>query len=252
MESITQCYRGATQRLEPRKRIDMLLIKPIKRAIKPIWQSFTKPDHFRRILRRHYKATDDFFFVQIGANDGVSFDKLYDFVTTHACKGLVVEPLELYFERLKENYKDFPDIVPVKRAVHRTEKTALLHHVDPKKISQLPAWASGIGSMNPDHHKKSQTPSEHMIAEEVQCVHLMELLAQHHVDHIDLLQIDVEGYDAEVIRMIDFDLIPPHIIKYEHQVLSSADQNELTALLTRQGYRMFTQDFDTIAIRRSV
>lgn len=50
------------------------------------------------------KAGAEITFIQVGANDGISFDNLYEFVTSHKSRGLVIEPLPHYFNRLRLNY----------------------------------------------------------------------------------------------------------------------------------------------------
>ena len=62
------------------------------------------------------------------------------------------------------------------------------------------------------------------------------------------MQIDVEGYDGEVLKMIDFDVIKPKIIKYEHGCIDKGEQLQLHELLRSEHYDYFTQGNDTIAI----
>ena len=51
-----------------------------------------------------YGKTDDFFFVQIGAFDGVTADPIYELVQSRNWRGVLVEPQIEAFERLQENY----------------------------------------------------------------------------------------------------------------------------------------------------
>ena len=48
------------------------------------------------------------------------------------------------------------------------------------------------------------------------------LLDRHHVKKIDLLQIDVEGYDYELLKSFNFERIKPQLIRYEHRHLKLA------------------------------
>src|SRR6266481_6003650 len=52
----------------------------------------------------------DLFFIQIGANDGVSNDPLYKFVIEYGWAGILVEPLPQVFEVLRRNYADKPNL----------------------------------------------------------------------------------------------------------------------------------------------
>ena len=47
---------------------------------------------------------DDFFFIQVGANDGLMCDPIRQFIVKHSWGGILVEPVPDYFELLKKNY----------------------------------------------------------------------------------------------------------------------------------------------------
>ena len=203
---------------------------------------------FLELLEKEHQESTEFCFLQVGANDGVKFDELHVFVTTHKCRGVVVEPLKFYFSSLDKNYAGHPDITPLNCAVHASESRTTMYHVDPAKLGFMPEWAPGIGSLDSEHHRKSNTPSEFMITEEVECMHLMEIIEQHNLSNLSLLQVDVEGYDGEVIRMINFDRVQPRIIKYEHLNLPAVEQKAVTRLLKSNDYSIQQLESDTLAI----
>ena len=58
-----------------------------------------------KIMIDYNKKHKDFFFVQIGANDGFKADPIYLYVRKYGWKGILVEPVSYIFEKLKENYK---------------------------------------------------------------------------------------------------------------------------------------------------
>jgi hypothetical protein len=128
-----------------------------------------------------------------------------------------------------------------------------MYRVDPAKAPQLSDWAQGIGSIRRHHHVLAGVPAEVMLMETVPCVTLEELLTQHAVDAVDLLQIDTEGYDAEILRMIDFDVCKPAIIHFEHGmpsgIMSAAEFKECAGLLIDNGYLIVTEQFDAVAYR---
>ena len=64
------------------------------------------------------------------------------------------------------------------------------------------------------------------------------------------MEVDVEGYDAEVIRMIDFTKLQPALITYEHQSLGRGEQRNIAKLLTSQHHGVFKQSNDTIAVKK--
>lgn len=206
-----------------------------------------KVSRFSELLKKQYKNRGEFAFIQVGANDGIRFDDLYSFVTIIKSKGVVVEPLPDFHDVLSTVYRHYPDITARQVAIHPTQKKCTLYRVDPDRLHELPPWAAGIASLDPHHHERTKIAKEYIIEEEVDAVSLMELIKESGFHQIDLLQIDVEGFDAEVIKMIDFDKCKPAIIKYEH---GSLEQNEIVkvkALLRSHGYKLFMDEPDTIA-----
>jgi FkbM family methyltransferase len=192
-------------------------------------------------------------FVQIGANDGISTDPLYPFVTKHPdrFRGLVVEPLRDKFQLLTRAYASIKSVIPVNLAVHNTEKEMLIHRVRQDLEGNLPAWARGIGSFNPEHHKLSQIDSSFMTAEKVRCMSFDELLSCYEVESIDLLITDTEGYDYELLRAIDFDKRRPACVHFEHGlgsgVMSWERYTSLVQYLAAAGYSISHESSDATA-----
>jgi hypothetical protein len=85
---------------------------------------------FGSFVERLIKQAKPVKFINIGTSDGVRFDSLYLTDTDQRWSGLVVEPLPDIFERLKSNYKDYPDVIPINIAFHPTESFATICRVD--------------------------------------------------------------------------------------------------------------------------
>jgi FkbM family methyltransferase len=222
----------------------------LKKFVGYIVQKLTKIGSFESLLYRRLDETEDFFFIQIGANDGVSFDRIFPFVTSNKLKGIVVEPLRDMFDMLTYNYRKHPQVKKINVAIHNTEKSMNIYRVDPK-APNLPNWTQGIASFNKDHHKKSKISEVNIITEKVICMSFEDLIKENNVTKIDLLQIDTEGYDYEIIKMINFDNIKPHIIRFEHgiksDVMSREDFKKCMNYLFDQGYFIQMEDYDAIA-----
>ena len=63
-------------------------------------------------LRRKADRRDgDFYFVQIGANNGISADPIRPYVLKYHWRGVLVEPHPAAFARLVENYRAEPQLV---------------------------------------------------------------------------------------------------------------------------------------------
>ena len=48
----------------------------------------------------------DFFFIQVGANDGITGDDLRKYILKYQWHGILVEPVPYVFDRLIKNYKE--------------------------------------------------------------------------------------------------------------------------------------------------
>jgi FkbM family methyltransferase len=199
------------------------------------------------------KAGDEFFFVQVGACDGVSFDFLYDFVVAHQLRGIAVEPLPDLYRELKVNYAAHPSVLPLNVGLHRTAKEMKMYRIS-SEAKDLPSWVKGIASMDPEHHKLYNVPSEHVITETVPCISWEEFVSQNRITRIDYLQLDTEGYDYEILEMLDFTRLRPAVIKFEHDVPTRHMNAKLLAncisRFIEHDYHVLTMPHDAIAYSR--
>jgi hypothetical protein len=203
----------------------------------------------RRILERNFSKSTNFNFIQVGANDGVSFDSLYEIVINRKSSGLVIEPIKEYFDVLVLNYIEFTNIIKVNKAVHPTEKEFPIYKVKKEVYYKYPDWAKGIASFNPSHHKALNIETSDIFEVLVSCDHLMNIISVNVKNkEIDYFQVDTEGFDYEVIKMIDLKIIKPKILKFESVSSSVEDINSVNILLEKQGYYIFKEGNDVVAI----
>lgn len=201
------------------------------------------------ILEKNFKVNSNFTFIQVGANDGISFDFLYGFVTKRKSIGVVIEPIKEYYNELKENYLNYSKIVKINKAIHPIEKQISLYKISPNSIDKYPDWVKGIASFDNEHHKRLKIKSEDIIEEIVEADNLMATIVENYNrKKVDYLQVDTEGFDYEVLKMIDFNVIKPTIIKYEYANLKIEDQKSAVLLLQAEGYYLFNEFGDTIGI----
>ena len=197
------------------------------------------------------------FFLQIGANDGNRYDPISEFIHTHSemVSGVVVEPVPEYFYDLSENYRTIPSIIPINAAIHNSKSRMDIHVVDTKKAEdhELDEWVKGIASFNVSHHSLSGVPKSVMKKISVPCLSLESLILARKISHIDLLLIDTEGYDAEILMGIDFGLIKPTIIFFEHGISSGIMSRKVflkvANKLTSYGYKVSIGECDAIALK---
>ncbi len=203
---------------------------------------------FLEILENNYPINAKFIFIQVGANDGISFDELYDFVIKRNSSGLVVEPIKEYYEQLVENYKNFKNIKKINLAIHPSLSEIELYKLKKETSSSYPDWTKGIASSNSDHYKKFKISDFDVERVLVKACHFMQLLANYQVDKVDLVQIDTEGFDGEIIKMIDFSKIKPKVIKFEKVNLSEDIIQKTKNILYNNGYMILDEGNDSIAI----
>lgn len=195
----------------------------------------------------------DVTFCVVGANDGITNDHLYPFARRHRWKGILVEPVPAYFAELKKAYAGLP-VVLENVAIHRTETKMTIHFLDAAK-ADLPAWAKGVGSFDKGKLESlSELPqrSDALATAEVDCLPLETLVGRSGLDRVDVFMIDVEGYDAEVVRQIDFDGWKVRVVIFEHKLLSKEDMADCLSLLDAHGFRREQDRYDVIATRESV
>ena len=202
------------------------------------------------ILEKNFPENEGFKFIQVGANDGISFDFLYSFVVRRKSKGIVIEPVLDYFNELKDNYKDFPEIIKINKAVHPYEKKVIINKISPNAITKYPDWVKGIASLNSKHYLKTGIDSKDIIQEIVNASTLMDIITTNiDMTQLDYFQVDTEGFDYEVIKMIDFNVVKPRIIKYESVNLNRDDQKNIMIFLKENGYYLFQEFGDTVGFK---
>lgn len=209
---------------------------------------FSKIGRTIYFLERLAKKQGEISFIQVGANDGISFDNIYPFFKSHKCKGLLIEPLPYFFDRLKLNYADSPSIVPLNIALHPTAEKFEIYSVNPKELHKYPHWVSGIASFNKEHLIKNSVKESDLVAVAVACKPLSKLIEEHKLLELDYLQIDTEGFDGEIINMIDFSQVKPKLIKFESVHLSSEKKLSTVNLLKSQGYKIIDERRDMVAL----
>ncbi len=216
---------------------------------------------FDPILRHHswgyldsvleeLESVDDLFFVQIGANDGVVHDPFYRHICSNDWRGILVEPVRYYYDRLKQNYVGNTKLIFENSAISSCDEVRSFYRIK-EGLDFMPAWSEGLGSFRLDvllKHKRLIPSIENYIVEEsVECISFATLLARHAVDKVDLLMIDTEGYDFEILKQIDFGCIKPRVIIYEHKHLSCQERRECANLLEGCDYRLQSHFSNTLA-----
>ncbi|MCC5829093.1 MAG: FkbM family methyltransferase [Phycisphaeraceae bacterium] len=208
-------------------------------------------ESFESILEQRGRAGPAFFFVQIGANDGVRNDPLRYWILKYGWSGIFVEPLKPLFDRLRKNYAS-----PTVSAGHLFfENSAIADENGSREIFKLAdkhmrtEGQHGLASFYTDRALSTFASRDMLDSEIVNCMTLDSLFEKYNVSKIDLLQIDTEGYDFEIIKLIDFNRFCPRIIHFEHRHLSSREYKACLSLLRGWGYKVIEKQYDTAAVQ---
>jgi FkbM family methyltransferase len=205
------------------------------------------------IVRDRISREPDFYFLQIGAYDGVTFDPLRPLVLQHHLRGLLVEPLPDRFASLRRHYASERQLAFANCAISAEDGQRMLYRF--QVDAPIEDWMHLLASFDKQHLLKFPKAydlhdPEHFIEEILAptCT-INTLLAAHRVDRVSLLQVDTEGYDFEILKMVFAAGIFPPIINYGHVHLALGDQIACRHLLAEQGYGFLSVGFDTLAVR---
>ena len=178
------------------------------------------------LVRDALTRDSPFFFVQIGANDGVRDDPLRACILKYRLSGLLIEPLPDLFAKLQRNYQDVPGLHFENCAVGATSGQAPIYRI--REGAPVPDHAHGMASFNRSHltARKHGIPhlDDHVVETTIAVRTLPEILAKYYNRHVSLLIVDTEGYDAEIVKMALEAGLRPEVIVYEHLHLPIATQ----------------------------
>jgi FkbM family methyltransferase len=190
------------------------------------------------------------YFIQIGANDGMKDDPLQKFVKEYGWKGILVEPIPEAFEALKENYGNNSNLKFINAAIAEENGVRTLYtfrrDTDFKGGTLYSSFRRDVLLRNTRWVPEG---AQQVVEVPVKCLSMTSLIREAEGNAVDLLVIDTEGFDFNILKMIDFSVLSPRIIAYEHAHLSKGDMTAATDLLLAQGYRLTRDNLDTIAYR---
>ena len=208
-------------------------------------------DVFEYVLDSVARSTKDFYFVQVGANDGVRYDPLRNAIRSHQIRGLCIEPLPDIFLQLVANYSDSPQLQFENCAIAATRGTLDLYRY--RADANVPDYAHGMATLDGDRlrsfSKRFGTQEDVVEKISVPTDTFSSVIAKHQIGNVSLLQIDTEGYDFEVLRLAFEAGLRPMMVHYEHQLLSIGDRILAEKLLAANGYGIIDETVDVLAMQ---
>jgi FkbM family methyltransferase len=202
-----------------------------------------------------YQVADEYAnvtFIQVGANDGYFHDPLHFMIKKHRWKGIVLEPSE--------------GVIAINAALDYQDGEKEIYKIS---FSQS-RWATGLASFNKSVLERAvqsghiarcakryneELPSrveDYIKGEKIVCISAKTLLEKYRLDKIDWLQIDAEGYDFEIIKMMQINQTHPSVITFEHSHLSKEDYDACVQHLQKNGYAVKRIRENTVAMKYSL
>ena len=179
--------------------------------------------------------------IQIGANDGLRFDNLNYYIKKYKTKSILVEPIKKNFEDLKNNYKEYNNIIFENLVISVNNEISYLYKVNPLKLKNyLGDHYIGITSFDKNHLIKHGVKKNDIIEEKVDSISINNLIIKHNLNKFDLLFVDAEGYDADIVSdFLATSLIRPIII-LEYLHIPNKKFEDLVNQLTEKKYVYFS------------
>jgi len=179
--------------------------------------------------------------IQIGANDGLRFDILNQYIKKYKTKSILVEPIKKSFNQLTENYKDYSNVIFENLAISVNNQISHLYKIDDSKEEKYKSeHFKGIMSFDKGHLIKHGVKKKDIVKEDVESTSINNLIKKHKLDMVDLLFVDAEGYDADIIEdFLKTSLMRPIII-FEYLHVSNKKFKDLVNSLNKEKYFFFS------------
>ena len=159
----------------------------------------------RKLL--HRRRGEKGFFVELGANDGVTVSSTFGLVKD-GWSGIAVEANPAVYARLKKNLMKFPQVKTICLAVAPKRGPIKLYFGKNDPSGLLSTISNDDSAWFKEHR------SEDFV--EVQGIPLTDLLEEQRVPKApDLLLIDTEGMDYDILLTLDFEKFRPKLIVTE-------------------------------------
>jgi len=241
LESIQEMKTGTKILRHFAKKMQFELVEKSKRLPNPTF------DNVKLVLALYSLVHRNPIFVQVGAYDGQSGDPVFEYVRAGKMKCLLVEPIETSFQKLKKLYDGVPHVHLVQAAIADSDGEIPMYKVRQGSQSES-VPRGGLASLDKAHLLQHRIKESDIEEVRVPSLSLKSLLAKFGLPRIDILQIDTEGFDAEVVRMaLALDSIPG-CINFENMHLGAEEKSALYDSLTRRGY-FYSHDYmNTMAL----
>jgi len=201
----------------------------------------------------------DKVFVQIGTNDGKDE---FNEIIKKCCpsKIILVEPNKSLNKDILNNYNGISNVYIENVAITEISKGNVNLCKPSKSINGIKYNSQGFSLLPMDDW------GDELIVFKSPSMTFNELCDKYKITNVRFLQIDTEGYDAEIIKAIDFNKINIDILRYERwnfqescftrygdksKLYGINGMRDVSLLLSSLGYRII-DGLDVLAIKRNL
>jgi FkbM family methyltransferase len=153
------------------------------------------------MLYRALKHVERGFYIDVGAQHPV-IDSVTKAFYDRGWRGINIEPVSEYFQLLQQ---DRPEDTNLNVAVGAHDGEVVLHEV----------LHTGLSTVIKDYAERHGEAGCEVRTHTVRCTTLDAICAEHGVDTVHFLKVDVEGTEKEVLEGFAFDKVRPWIVVVE-------------------------------------
>jgi FkbM family methyltransferase len=207
----------------------------------------------RKCIPRDRKVT----FIQAGAADGLTHDPYREFILQGNLHGALVEPLPLQFRKLRRNYSRKKNVTFVNCAISYPPRAMKLFVLEEKFLARHPGREILLlqASTSREHLLSSLSiygisgVENHILEVSVPGRSIEDIMVDAKFPSFDCIFLDLEGYEPRVLLHLDYRVVKPNVIAYEHIHLGQSTQI-VRQHLELMGFSLFEFSQDTVALAR--
>lgn len=195
-------------------------------------------------------------FLDIGALDGLSYSNTYGLALA-GWKGIMLEPVEKFYSVCKDYYKDYPNIVVLNYAAgdkHEIKNIYTGNHACSTMSHEFKSLVENTG-YGKDFYKDFEICEVITLDSLLDSFYVMKAFFK---GPLDVVSIDVEGYELEVLKGFSIDIWKPKMVIIEsHEYTTTGDRPVLAPQINeyfkKNDYiKIYSDDINSIFIRRDL